>query len=36
MSAFTNENTRKKMKEAIDRVNSNNLPIVDALIAKRQ
>lgn len=36
MGSFTKENSRKKMKEYMDRVNSNNLPIVDALIAKRQ
>lgn len=31
MAAFTNENTRKKMKEAMDNVNRNNLHIVDEL-----
>jgi len=29
MAAFTNETTRMKMKEAMDNVNRNNLPIID-------
>jgi|TARA_B110001450_G_scaffold203974_1_gene193575 hypothetical protein len=31
LAAFTNENSRKKLKEAMDNVNRNNLPIVDQL-----
>jgi len=35
MGAFTNENTRKLMKEAMDNVNRDNLPIMDELMTKR-
>lgn len=35
MASFKNENTRKKMKEAMDNINSNNLPILDELMLKR-
>jgi Zn-dependent oligopeptidase len=35
LASFTNENSRKKMKEAMDNVNRNNLPILDKLMDKR-
>lgn len=35
MGAFTNETTRMKLKEAMDNVNRNNLPIVDKLMKMR-
>lgn len=35
LASFTKEETRKKMKEAMDGVNKNNLPILDSLMLKR-
>ena len=35
MGSFTKEASRKKMKEAMDNVNANNLPILDELMLKR-
>lgn len=35
LAQFTKEETRRKMKEAMDNVNRNNLPILDELMLKR-